>query len=189
MIEDEVQKAKESFENVLLNEKYSKIIKDDGHLNLLLSMLPIEHGNTILDVGTGSGYLAFPLAQGNKGCQVIGLDIAEKVIKQNQIKAEENHIENIQFCSFDGIHYPFEKESVDVITTRYAFHHFPDVRKAVNQLAGLLRKNGKILISDPIRKLSDENRIIDQFMKIKGDGHIGFYTVEEIQELFSEFGV
>lgn len=26
-------------------------------------------------------------------------------------------------------------------------------------------------------------------MKIKGDGHIGFYTVEEIQELFSEFGV
>lgn len=80
MIEDEVQKAKESFENVLLNEKYSKIIKDDGHLNLLLSMLPIEHGNTILDVGTGSGYLAFPLAQGNKGCQVIGLDIAEYII-------------------------------------------------------------------------------------------------------------
>lgn len=184
-----VQSAKESFEKILLNDKYSGIIKNDEHLHLLLSMLPIKGGDTILDVGTGAGYLAFPIAQSNEECKVIGLDIAEKVIEQNQLRAEAEHIDNVQFCSFDGMHYPFETESMDVITTRYAFHHFPDVKQAVEQLVSLLSNTGKILLSDPIRSVQDKNRVIDRFMKIKGDGHVGFYTQEELLDLFATYGM
>lgn len=184
-----VRQAKESFEKLLLNEKYGEIIQNEEHLKLLLGMLPIKQEDVILDVGTGTGYLAFPLAKGNKDCHVIGLDIAETVIWQNKAKAEAEQIENLQFCSFDGIHYPFGTESVDIITTRYAFHHFPDIRAAVKQLVELVRINGKILISDPVRNPSDKNRVIDKFMKVKGDGHIGFYLPEEVRKLFSEYGV
>lgn len=35
--EDKIKKAKESFETILLNDKYSNIIKDDKHLYLLFS--------------------------------------------------------------------------------------------------------------------------------------------------------
>lgn len=184
-----VQQAKESFEKVLLNQKYSDIIKNDDHLKLLLEMLPLKQNDVILDVGTGAGYLAFPLAKANKDCKIIGIDIAEKVIDQNLIRADEEQIHNLSFCSFDGITYPFEEESINVITTRYAFHHFPDVRAALKQFAGLLCLNGKILISDPVRNAEDKNRIIDRFMKVKKDGHIGFYTHEEITSLFSEYGI
>ena len=91
-----VQNAKESFEKILLNEKYSSIIKDDKHLELLLSMLPLKKGS---------------------GCNVTGIDIAEKVIIQNQAKAEEQHISNLHFCSFDGINYPFANNSMNIITS------------------------------------------------------------------------
>ena len=37
-----VKEAKESFEKLLLNQKYSGIIKNDKHLKLLLNMLPIK---------------------------------------------------------------------------------------------------------------------------------------------------
>lgn len=50
-----VQQAKESFEKVLLNQKYSDIIKNDDHLKLLLKMLPLKQNDVILDVGTGAG--------------------------------------------------------------------------------------------------------------------------------------
>lgn len=184
-----VKKAKESFEKVLLNQKYSGIIKNDNHLKLLLNMLPVKKGDMVLDVGTGAGYLAFPIAQENKGCNVTGLDIAEAVVKENQLKAESLHIDNIQFRSFDGINYPFGKGSMDIIVTRYAFHHFPDIKRAVKHLSEILCKGGSILVSDPVRNIQDKDRIIDQFMKIKGDGHVRFYTQEEIVDLFSGQGV
>ena len=53
----------------------------------------------------------------------------------------------------------------------------------------MLCEDGKILISDPIRNERDERRIIDQFMEIKGDGHIGFYTKQELLNLFAEYGM
>ena len=184
-----VEEAKVSFEKVLLNQKYSGIIKNDSHLKLLLNMLPIKKGDMVLDVGTGAGNLAFPIAQENKGCNVTGLDIAETVIEENQLKAEKHNINNLKFCSFDGINYPFGRESMDIIVTRYAFHHFPDIKMAVKQLSEILCKGGTILVSDPVRNIKDKDRIIDQFMKIKGDGHVRFYTQEEIVDLFSGHGV
>lgn len=186
---EKIQRAKESFEAILLNDKYSDIIGDDKHLELLLQMLPLEAGDTILDVGTGAGYLAFPIAQANPDCAVIGLDIADRVIQQNQIRQEKNKIDNLRFCSFDGKTYPFHSNRINVILSRYAFHHFPNVSMTVKQWMEMLCEEGKILISDPIRNERDERRIIDRFMEIKGDGHIGFYTIQEMLDLFVEYGM
>lgn len=187
--EEQIEKAKKSFESILLNDKYSNIIGDDQHLSLLLSMLSLKAGDTILDVGTGVGYLVFPLAKGNPDCQIIGLDIAEKVMEQNQSKAEKECINNLRFLAFDGIHYPAMQENIHVITTRYAFHHFPDAAKVVEQWADLLCDSGRVLVADPIRNEQDHRRVIDQFMEIKGDGHIGFYTEKEMKDLFAEYGM
>lgn len=186
---EKIQKAKESFEAILLNDKYSDIIGDDEHRSLLLEMLPFKIGDTILDVGTGAGYLAFPIAQANPDCEVIGLDIADRVIQQNQVRQEKEQIDNLRFCSFDGKTYPFNANSMNVILSRYAFHHFPNVAMTVKQWMEMLCEDGKILISDPIRNERDERRIIDQFMEIKGDGHIGFYTKQELLNLFAEYGM
>lgn len=186
--ETQVEKAKESFETILLNDKYSSIIKDDQHLQLLLSMFSLETGDTILDVGTGAGYLAFPLAKSHPDCQVIGLDIAGKVMEQNQKKAEEERMDNLRFLAFDGMHYP-SMEKIRMIITRYAFHHFPDAAMVVRQWADLLCDSGRVLVADPIRNERDHGRIIDRFMEIKGDGHIGFYTEKEMKDLFVEYGM
>lgn len=184
----QIEKAKKSFESILLNDKYSNIIGDDQHLSLLLSMLSLKAGDTILDVGTGAGYLAFPLAESHPDCQIIGLDIAGRVMEQNQKKAEENGIGNLRFLAFDGMHYP-TMEKIHVITTRYAFHHFPDASMVVGQWADLLCDSGQVLVADPIRNEQDHDRIIDRFMEIKGDGHIGFYTEKEMKDLFTEYGM
>ncbi len=120
-----VSKAKQSFERVLDNEKYANIIKDDKHLKLLLEIIESKQCENILDIGTGTGYLAFPLAQMNLSAQVYGIDIAEKIIEKNQSKAQEDGISNIKFLSFDGVGYPFEDSTFDLMVTRHAFHHFP----------------------------------------------------------------
>lgn len=180
---EKVKQAKKSFEHVLGKNKYTEIIKDDKHLSVILNMLDGDYGR-ILDIGTGTGYLAFPLAEKFPQATVTGIDIAEKIIDQNVKVAEEKGISNLSFYSFDGLHYSFPKESYDLIVTRYAFHHFPNVSHSIQQMRELLVKGGKVFVSDPVRNKNDKDGIIDEFMRIKKDGHIQFYSLDELEELF-----
>lgn len=185
---ENVKQAKESFNNVLDNKKYAGIIKDNNHLSLLLDLVNKGRYNRILDIGTGTGYLAFPLAEQFPAASIYGIDIAEKIIKKNNAIVKEKGIHNLSFQVFDGLKYPFPDEYFNLIVTRYAFHHFPDVENAVKQLNRILVKGGKILISDPMRNEKDDNSIIDNFMKVKKDGHIQFYSSNELDELFINHG-
>lgn len=185
---ENVKQAKESFNSILGNKKYAGIIKDDNHLSLLLDFVNGGKYKKILDIGTGTGYLAFPLAEQFPTASVCGIDIAEVIVEKNNATVKEKDIHNLSFQVFDGLKYPFSDESVDLIVTRYAFHHFPDVVNAIQQMNRILVKGGKVLISDPMRNEKDDSGIIDKFMRIKKDGHIQFYSSNELDELFISNG-
>lgn len=185
---ENIKQAKESFNSILDNKKYAGIIKDDNHLSLLLDLADGGRYSKILDIGTGAGYLAFPLAEKFPSASVCGIDIAEVIVEKNNAIVKEKGILNLSFQVFDGLKYPFSDESVDLIVTRYAFHHFPDAVDAIRQMNRILVKGGKVLISDPMRNQKDDNEIIDAFMRIKKDGHIQFYSSSELDELFINNG-
>lgn len=185
---ENVKQAKESFNSILGNKKYAGIIKDDNHLSLLLDLINDGKYNKILDIGTGTGYLAFPLAEQFSTASVCGIDIAEIIVEKNNAIVKEKGLPNLSFQVFDGLIYPFSNEHVDLIVSRYAFHHFPDVVNAVQQMNRILVKGGKVLISDPMRNEKDDNGIIDKFMRVKKDGHIQFYSSNELDEIFISNG-
>lgn len=185
---ENVKQAKERFNRILDNKKYANIIRDDKHLSILLKLLVDGNYHKILDIGTGTGYLAFPLSEEFQTASVYGIDIAETIIEKNNKIVKEKGIQNLAFQAFDGLTYPFADESFDLIVTRYAFHHFPNATDAIQQMNKLLVKGGKVLISDPMRNEKDFNGIIDNFMRIKKDGHIRFYASKEIDTLFTNNG-
>lgn len=185
---ENIKQAKRSFDRILDNEKYAGIIRDDIHLSVLLNLLGNDKYSKILDIGTGTGYLAFPLSKAFSTASVYGIDIAESIIAKNNEIVKEKGISNLVFEAFDGLKYPFSDESFDLIVTRYAFHHFPNVTDAIQQMYKLLVKGGKVLISDPMRNEQDNNGVIDSFMRVKKDGHIQFYSSNELDELFSDNG-
>ena len=53
---------------------YNRQTHDSGHLKKIFDCVRISKGMRILDLGTGRGYLSFPIAKKNPGCDVIGLD-------------------------------------------------------------------------------------------------------------------
>lgn len=185
---ENVKQAKKSFDRILDNKKYANIIKNDKHLSVLMSLLESSNYRKILDIGTGTGYLAFPLAKEFSTSTIYGIDIAETIIKKNNKIVKENGISNLIFQSFDGLKYPFSNESFDLIVTRYAFHHFPNIIDAVSQMNKLLVKGGKVLVSDPMKSAGDTKGIIDEYMKVKKDGHIQFYSENELNQLFLDNG-
>ncbi|MBQ7781842.1 MAG: class I SAM-dependent methyltransferase [Lachnospiraceae bacterium] len=181
---ENVKQAKQSFDRILGNQKYASIIRDDKHLAIILDLVRGGNYRRILDIGTGTGYLAFPLAEEFPKAEVCGIDIAETIMDKNNEMVKEKGFTNLVFKAFDGLRYPFEEESFELIVSRYAFHHFPNVTDSIQQMHKILAKGGKVLISDPMRKEEDKGRVIDDFMRVKKDGHIQFYSPRELEELF-----
>ena len=88
--EESIYASKRSFEAAFAEKCfYNRQTQDDSHLRAILDILPVKSGMRILDLGTGSGYLAFALAQKHRDITVTGLDIVEKALEQNRKRTKQ----------------------------------------------------------------------------------------------------
>ena len=94
----------------------------------------------------------------------------------------------ISFVSYKGNEFPFENNSFNIVTTRYALHHFPKIKVTFSEVARVLKEEGFFFISDPTPNKEDVERFVDDYMRMKKDGHIKYYTKEEYESLASEAG-
>lgn len=187
--EDSISAAKQCFEAAFAeNDFYDRQTQDSLHIDSIIDILPVKRGMRILDLGTGSGYLAFAIARRYPDVSLTGLDIVEKALEQNRKRAEHEGIENLSFSSYDGISFPFEKGSFDMVVSRYALHHFPDIHKSLSEVHRVLSEKGCFFISDPSPNENDTSGFADEYMQVKPDGHIRFRAFAEWIALCSQNG-
>jgi len=188
-IEKSINSTRQGFEQSFQEEDfYNKQTSDGNHLKLLLDLVNPKESDTILDLGTGSGYIAFPLSELNQKINVIGMDIVIDTLERNTNKAVEQGRENLEFTAYDGKIFPFRDGSLDTVITRYALHHFPNIEDSFREMFRVLRKGGKLVISDPTPNINDTVGFIDKFMQMKKDGHIKFYSFSEFKEMLEKSG-
>lgn len=168
---------------------YNRQTQDKAHLERILHCLKISDGMRILDLGTGTGYLAFPIAEQYSKAEIIGLDIVEQALDKNRKKAVTDGLKNIQFVSYNGLTFPFADEVFDMVITRYALHHFPAIKDTFGEISRVLKPKGIFFLSDPAPNGDDTDRFVDAYMKMKKDGHIKFYTKKEWQEIGKTAGL
>ena len=186
--DDIVAKARKQFDKDFFTEGYIDIISDDKHLEKILNNIDIKDGNKILDLGTGSGYIAFPLSDKSKDIEVVGLDIAQNTIRRNNEIVKEKAIKNLKFDLYDGIKIPYRDNTFNVMVTRYALHHFPNIEDTIKELQKIIKLDGQVFISDPTPNKIDNKRFVDKYMQLRDDGHVKFYTKEEYVELLEKYG-
>lgn len=190
-MDNKINETKKWFDEYFSNrDDYDSQTQDGQHLDAIISTLQIGNSKCkVLDIGTGTGYLSFEIARKYKNAVVTGLDIVEETLKINRNKASEQNIQNLDFISYDGTKFPFNDCLFDIIVTRYAIHHFPDIKNAFSEISRVLKKDGKLFISDPIPSENDNVRFVDEYMKLKHDGHIRFYMKDELVKYADEAGL
>lgn len=182
--------TKKSFEESFKeNNFYNKQTQDETHLRDILKFIEIKPQMKVLDLGCGSGYLTFPMAEENPEANILGLDIVTKTLENNAAQAKKDFLYNLEFKSYDGFKFPCADESFDLIVTRYALHHFPDIEQSMKEIARVLTPGGKLFISDPRPNECDITRFVDDYMQLKKDGHIKFYTKDEWIEICGKCGL
>lgn len=103
---------------------------------------------TLLDIGTGTGYVAIELAK--QGIRVIGCDLSIKAIENLKEYKKKFSLNNLTLLKCNAEKLPLEDESVDYIVANALLEHLPNEEKAIAEWKRVLRKKGKLFITVPL---------------------------------------
>lgn len=121
----------------------------------------IASGQTVLDLGSGSGIDAF-LAAGLVGPQgrVFGLDMTSEMIALANSAKRSARLDNVEFLPGEMERVPLDDGSVDVVISNCAVNLSQDKPAVFAEIVRVLRPGGRIAICDPLASdaLSPDDR-------------------------------
>lgn len=107
--------------------------------------IPAGGGWDILDLGTGSGFFAFLLA--DQGHRVTGIDLTPAMIEEAR-RTGAALGSKARFAVMDAVHPDFAPGSFDALVTRNLTWTLPDLPQAYRNWFGLLKPGGLLLNFD-----------------------------------------
>lgn len=126
-----------------------------------VAMGEIKEGDIVLDLGSGAGFDCFLAAKkvGLKG-KVIGIDMTEEMIDKAKANAEKYGDKNVEFRLGEIEKLPVGDNSIDVAISNCVINLVPDKKKAFKEIYRVLKKGGKMYISDIVllADLSEEQK-------------------------------
>ena len=114
--------------------------------DLLLDALPLETGMTVADIGAGTGYFSFPIAERLGSGRVLAVDIQPEmleIIRRRQTAGAPANVEPVLGTLTDPSLAP---GSVDLVLIVDAYHEFSHPREMGDALVAALRPGGRMIL-------------------------------------------
>ncbi|MCZ7381701.1 MAG: methyltransferase domain-containing protein [Candidatus Methanoperedens sp.] len=168
-------------------EAYSKgnIFVDGVHLSEIVKRSGVTKDYRVLDVATGAGFLALEFAK--KAQTVIGCDLTRNMLMKAIEKQEISGLGNTGFLLSDVESLPFPDESFDIVSCRFAFHHFPDPGKALAEMKRVCKKR-MIIVDGVSSEDRDKSLFHNHIEKLRDPSHVRIYALGEMKNMVKDTG-
>jgi ubiquinone/menaquinone biosynthesis C-methylase UbiE len=148
-----------------------------------LRRLELEPGESLLDVGCGTGVLLEALSNSVPGARLSGADASPEMLRVARrrlggaVLLEQSRAESL----------PFSDASFDVVVSTNAFHYFRSPLGALEEMARVLRPNGRLVVTD----WCDDYlacRIFDFWLRLFNRAHFRTYGEKQCRRLLEQAG-
>lgn len=122
--------------------------KSEWHRSTALKLvedLPPCQGDSVMDIGTGSGTIAFHSASlVSAGGKVVGIDLSEGMLAQANVKLASSGLNNLEFILADAENLTFPSSSFDRMYCASAFFCLLDPGSTLKHWHDLLKPGGSL---------------------------------------------
>ena len=153
-------------------------------------------GTRVLDIGTGSGYLAIELARARPDWHITGTDISEDMLNLARQNADRGGLaDRIDFLQAPAAALPFADGYFSLVTSNASLHLWTDPLKVFQEIVRVTSPGGYCLIWDTMRltALSPLLRLIGWVMGMNAaerrlwiEAMRASYTIGEARALLRE---
>lgn len=120
--------------------------------DLLFKHIEIRRGVKILDVGCGSGFPSFEIAQAFGGsCQVTGIDVWTAAIERARFKLGFYDLPNVRILEVDGARQPFPDEEFDLIVSNLGINNWSDPPAVLTECHRVAKPETKMILTTNIK--------------------------------------
>ena len=105
----------------------------------VLARMPVEAGDTVLDLGCGSGYAGRALKDTKNAGRAYGIDASPAMAANARSYTADP---DVGYLVGDFEHLPFETDSVDHCFSMEAFYYATDSHAVLDEVARILRPGG-----------------------------------------------
>ena len=129
----------------LLAERSEQPVRRAG-----LKMLDARPGETILEIGFGTGHCIVDLARavGPSG-KVFGIDLSDKMVQAARKLVQDNGLgERVELVAGDALHLPCESGSLDGLFMSFTLELFdtPEIPSVLAECKRVLKSGGRIVV-------------------------------------------
>jgi SAM-dependent methyltransferase len=108
---------------------------------LFIEFAGVEEGDSVLDVGCGTGSLTMTISRLTKAAKIVGIDASKSFIKYAGAHCADPRV---TFVTGDAQHLAYPDVSFDRCLSLLAINQIPDTPKAVNEMRRVTKPGGVI---------------------------------------------
>jgi putative heme-binding domain-containing protein len=134
----------------------------------LIGALQIRPGATVADIGSGTGYFTWRLAEavGPEG-KVYAVDVQQSMLDLTKAAVDSHRLRNVEYVLATETSPRLPEGSVDLAFLAYAYHEFADPEATMRAIRRALKPGGRVLVleyakeskiapASPLHKMSFE---------------------------------
>ena len=152
----------------------------------VLDVLSLREGDTVADVGAGSGYFTERLAKrvGPKG-RVIATDLQPEMLAMVREKIRAKGLSNVETILASESNANLPPDAVDLVLMVDVYHELPQPAATLAQIKVALRKGGRLALveyraEDPTVAIKEEHKMT--LLQIRRELETSGFTIGSVDE-------
>lgn len=140
--------AKESYDKISRFYDYFAGVFEKKYRNMTLERLDIKRGETVLEIGFGTGHCLKQMAEsvGEEG-RVYGIDISSGMLEVSKRRLKEaGLLDRVKLYCGDALKMPYEDNKFDAVFMSFTLELFdtPEIPKVLDKIERVLKANGRL---------------------------------------------